>query len=106
MSKSRVIDKIFCAKFTIALDDKIVNSCAFVSAPTAAEAWDLTELLAAFWNMDEEGQDASFKIDKVYKQPCSKNPRMIWTKKMLSAVRKKVGIRKIEFLQKISKRGE
>jgi hypothetical protein len=77
MSKKGLIDKIFCAKFTIALENKKVDKCAFISASSAAEAWDLTEVLASFWNIQDEGLDASFKIERVYKQPCSKNPVMI-----------------------------
>ncbi|MHA2248077.1 MAG: hypothetical protein ACXADY_24225 [Candidatus Hodarchaeales archaeon] len=103
MSKNGIFDKIFCAKFTIALEDKKVDKCAFISASSAAEAWDLTEVLASFWNIEDEGLDVSFKIDRVYKQPCSKNPGMIWTKKILKKAMKKVGIKKLELFQKISR---
>ncbi|MHA2204086.1 MAG: hypothetical protein ACW991_10395 [Candidatus Hodarchaeales archaeon] len=99
MSKKGLIEKIFCAKFTISLDDKTVDKCAFISASSAAEAWDLTEVLASFWNIDDVGLDASFKIERVYKQPCSKNPGMIWTKQVLNKVWQRVGRKSIEFFE-------
>ena len=99
MSKKGLIEKIFCAKFKIFLDDKTVDKCAFISASSAAEAWDLTEVLASFWNIDDEGLDSSFKIEKVYKQPCSKNPGIIWTEQTLKKVWKRVGRKRIEFFQ-------
>jgi hypothetical protein len=98
MSKKEIFDKIFCARFKISLDDEIVDKCAFISASSAAEAWDLTEILASFWNIDDEGLDTSFKIQRVYKQPCSKNPGMIWTKHTLKKVWERVG-RKLDFIQ-------
>lgn len=99
MSQNGLIDKIFCAKFTIALDDKKVDKCAFISASSAAEAWDLTEVLASFWNIEDEGLDVAFKIERVYKQPCSKNPGMIWTKQILKKAWKQLKIKRIEFFQ-------
>ncbi|MFX1249759.1 MAG: hypothetical protein ACFFB2_20705 [Promethearchaeota archaeon] len=102
MSQNGLVEKIFCAKFTIALDDKKIDKCAFISANSAAEAWDLTEILASFWNIDDKGLDASFKIERVYKQPCSKNPGMIWTKKILKKAKEQAGIKTLELLQKIS----
>ena len=98
MSKQGIINKIFCAKFKISLDDKTVDKCAFISASSAAEAWDLTEILASFWNIDDEG-DTSFKIERVYKQPCSKNPGMIWTKQTLKKAWEQIGRKGIEFFQ-------
>jgi len=99
MVKNGLIEKIFCAKFKISLDDKTVDKCAFISASSAAEAWDLTEILASFWNIDDEGLDTSFKIERVYKQPCSKNPRIIWTKQTLKKVWERVGRKKLDFFQ-------
>lgn len=102
MSDKELGDKIFCAKFSVALEDKKLDKCAFISASSAAEAWDLTELLASFWsNNDDESIDTSFRIERVYKQPCSKNPTMIWTKKILKKVNKQVGKKKIVLMQKI-----
>lgn len=94
MSNDGLIEKIFYVKFTIVLDDRRVDNCAFISASSAAEAWDLTEILASFWNIDDEGLGTSFKIEKVYKQPCSKNSGMIWTKQTLKKVWERVGKKK------------
>ncbi|MFX0211094.1 MAG: hypothetical protein ACFFDT_34260 [Candidatus Hodarchaeota archaeon] len=99
MSKKGFIDKIFCAKFKISLDGKTVDKCAFISASSAAEAWDLTEILASFWNIGEEALEASFKIERVYKQPCSKNPIMIWSKQILKQAWKKAGLKELGFFQ-------
>lgn len=92
MSNNGLIEKIYCAKFTLTLNNRKMDNCAFVSAPSAAEAWDLTETLASFWNTEGKTSDFPFKIYRVYKQPCSTNPIMIWSKKVLDKVKKQIGL--------------
>ncbi len=88
MSNNGLVERLYCAKYTVFLDDRKMDNCAFISASSAAEAWDLTETLASFWNTEEKALDTMFRIHKVFKQPCSRNPIMIWTKKILDKMRK------------------
>ncbi|MHA2244339.1 MAG: hypothetical protein ACXADY_05180 [Candidatus Hodarchaeales archaeon] len=92
MSNNKLVERIYCAKFTLTLNDRIMDNCAFISASSAAEAWDLSEKLASFWNRKEQNLDSQFRIHKVFKQPCSRNPIMIWTKNILEKVRNQVGL--------------
>ena len=91
MSNNRLVERIYCAKFTLTLDDRKMDNCAFISASSAAEAWDLTEKLASFWNTNEQNLDSLFRIHKVFKQPCSRNPLMIWSKNIFDKIRNQVG---------------
>ncbi|MFX0211980.1 MAG: hypothetical protein ACFFDT_38755 [Candidatus Hodarchaeota archaeon] len=88
MSNNGLVERLYCAKYTLFLEDKKMDNCAFISASSAAEAWDLTETLASFWNTEEKYVDTTFRIQKVFKQPCSRNPIMIWSKKILNKIRK------------------
>ncbi|UCG00970.1 MAG: hypothetical protein JSW11_15300 [Candidatus Heimdallarchaeota archaeon] len=87
MSNKGLVEKLYCAKYTLVFNNSKMDKCAFISASSAQEAWDLTETLASFWNTEEKAWD-SFRIQKVFKQPCSKNPIMIWSKKIFSKIRK------------------
>ncbi|MFX0124085.1 MAG: hypothetical protein ACFFAE_10645 [Candidatus Hodarchaeota archaeon] len=87
MSNNDLVEKLYCAKYTLVFDDRRIDNCAFISASSAQEAWDLTETLASFWNTEEKDWE-SFRIHKVYKQPCSRNPLMIWSKKILGKIKK------------------
>ena len=87
MSNNNVVEKLYCAKYTLVFDDRRVDNCAFISASSAQEAWDLTEALASFWNIEEKDWD-SFRIQKVFKQPCSGKPAIIWSKGILSKIKK------------------
>lgn len=84
---SNSVEKLYCAKYTLVFDDRKMINCAFISASSAQEAWDLTEALAAFWNTEEKEWD-SFRIHKVFKQPCTGKPTMIWSKRILSKIKK------------------
>lgn len=88
MSNNGLIEKLYCAKYTLVFDDRRMDNCAFISASSAQEAWDLTEALASFWNTEEKDLD-SFRIHKVFKQPCSRNPIMIWSKKIFDKIMKR-----------------
>ena len=86
MSKNNLTEKLYCAKYTVVFDDKRMDKCAFISASSAQEAWDLTETIAELWNTEEWD---SFRIHKVYKQPCTGKPAMIWSRKILDKIKKK-----------------
>ena len=87
MSDKSLVEKLYCAKYTLTFDNRRMDNCAFISATSAQEAWDLTETLASFWNTEEKDWD-SFRIHKVFKQPCSGKPTLIWSKKILSQIKK------------------
>ncbi|MHA2293396.1 MAG: hypothetical protein ACXACK_14650 [Candidatus Hodarchaeales archaeon] len=91
MSKNGFTNKIYCAQYTITLKDTKIDNCAFISAASAEEAWNLTQKLASIWNVEEENANSLFKIQKIYKRPCSKIPHIIWSKKVLSKIKKKIG---------------
>lgn len=91
MSTNELREKIYCAKYTLIFDNKKMDNCAFISASSAAEAWDLTEALASFWKTERQETDSIFRIQRVFKQPCSKNPVLIWSRKVLERIKKKGG---------------
>jgi hypothetical protein len=86
MSNNNAVEKLYCAKFTLVFDDRRIDNCAFISASSAQEAWDLTEALASVWNSKEKDWDL-FRIQKVFKQPCPGKPAMIWSKRILGNVK-------------------
>lgn len=88
MSNNGLIEKLYCAKYTLIFDDRRMDNCAFISASSAQEAWDLTETLASFWNTEEKELD-SFRIHRVFKQPCSRNPMIIWSKRFFDKIKKR-----------------
>lgn len=85
---SNQVERLYCAKFTLTLNNRKVDNCAFISASSAAEAWDLTETLASYWKTEENKKVSLFRIQKIFKQPCSKNPIMVWSKKFFDKIRK------------------
>ncbi|MFX1285013.1 MAG: hypothetical protein ACFFB5_15230 [Promethearchaeota archaeon] len=88
MSNNGLVEKLYCAKYTLYFGGRKMDNCAFISATSASEAWDLTETLASFWNTENKDVDSMFRIHKVFKQPCSRNPIMIWSKKILNKMRR------------------
>jgi hypothetical protein len=88
MSTNSLVEKLYCAMYTLIFDDRKMENCAFISVSSAQEAWDLTEILASFWNTEDREWD-SFKIHKVFKQPCSGKPIMIWSKSSFNKIKKK-----------------
>ena len=95
MSTNKMSEQLYCAKYTLIIDDRKVDNCAFISASSAAEAWDLTEALASFWKTEKKEFDSIFRIQRIFKQPCSKNPVLIWSRKIFERIKKKGGFAKL-----------